>query len=63
MNWFKKKITKEQAEAEINELKDIYKKRYPSGNSGFLVGTSLGRTKHKFGDSGRYWELREILDN
>ena len=55
-------MTKEQAEQEIDEICEIYRKTFGGSNHGFLVGTSLGKTKHKFGDSGRIHELMEIIN-
>lgn len=71
MWFFKEKITKEQAQLEIDKMIDIYNnpdtnfmmrrdsftKRW---NSGFLVGSSL--CGYKQGDSARFWELKAIID-
>lgn len=53
-------MTLEQIDLEMQDLRNAYHKRYPNGNLGFLVGSSLVHNKQ--GDSARYWELKEILE-
>jgi hypothetical protein len=57
--WFKKKITKEEAEKEITEMCHTYLDHFGVG-CGFLTGSSLCGNKQ--GDSARYWELKAITD-
>ena len=47
------------ARKEIDEMVATYRKRYPYGNVGFLVGSSLCGNKE--GDSARFWKLKRIL--
>ena len=64
MWWNKKKITKEEAEKEIDEMVKCYKKRWSHWKCGFLVGSSIcGNSDFKNCDSGRFWYLRNIIDN
>ncbi len=56
---FKPKITEQQARKELYEMVEAYNRKYTSGRSAFLTGSSLVGNKN--GDSARYWELKEIL--
>lgn len=70
-NWFKKKITKEEAQKEIDRMIDIYNS--PSTNpmmhydsrgwkSGFLFGSSICGNNEFGGDSARFHYLNSIIE-
>ncbi len=55
-------MNKEEAKKEIDRMVEIYRS-CGLGHGGFLVGTSLCGGKHPHGDSGRFHELLEIVNN
>ena len=54
-------MTKEQAEKEIHEMVETYRREFGDNyQGGFFLGSSI--CGNKKGDSARYWELREVLN-